>query len=126
MSSESSATQQARLDLLLAADRKKQARKAEEEREARELAAEMARIDALESAERDRVRREEARQRELETLAAKRQAMAMAKGKGKETEAVRVKRKAAVLDEPVVEDLVRVIFLLGSAGCANISIDSWT
>jgi hypothetical protein len=124
MSSESSATQQARLDLLLAADRKKQARKAEEEREARELAAEMARIDALESAERDRVRREEARQRELETLAAKRQAMAMAKGKG--TEAVRVKRKAAVLDEPVVEESVRVIFLLGSAGCANISIDSST
>ena len=88
MSATPSAAESARLRLLLATEERKKARELEDAK----IAEEFARIDQEEREERRRVKEAEDRQREQEMLEAARQAQ-------RHQAAIRVKRKAVVLDE---------------------------
>ena len=90
MSAAPSATETARLRLLVAAEERRKVRELEDAKEAAALAREMRLIDEAERAERERIRAAEAKQRELERLEAEKQAQAV----------IRVnKRKASALDD---------------------------
>ena len=77
MSAAPSATETARLCLLVAAEERRKARELEDAKEAAALAREMRLIDEVERAERERIRAAEEKQRELEWLEAEKQAQSV-------------------------------------------------
>ena len=90
MSAAPSATETARLCLLVAAEERQKARELEDAKEAAALAREMRLIDEAERAERERIRAAKEKQRELEQLEAEKQAQAVIWVN---------KRKASALDD---------------------------